>query len=274
MTDKEISKKELEDKISELTSIKRGLRRNFHDLINLLTATISLYNRFLGSHIKRVALLSKSFAQEMKYDKDTVYLVYYAGLLHDVGMVGMPERVIAALPKELDKEETAQYRQHPLISQRIVETVYDFKRVAAVVRSHHEDYNGTGFPDGLLRKEIPLGARILRLVNDYDLLLYKSRKGHQEAVEILREGGGPLYDPELADRFCGYLKKNAERYEQKPSLVSFTDLKEGMFINEDVILPNGLLLLPKGIILDRLTLKKIASFRDFFDDSHKIEVIA
>ncbi len=161
-----------QDLLEKMTQIKKTVRRNFQDMVNLLTSVISLSSPYLGGHLRRVAETGKAMADLLEIPKEDSYAVYYAGLLHDIGLMGLPETLLTS-PGGVQSEEAAEiYNNHPQIAADIVNTVYDLRRVGGLIRSHHEDYNGQGFPEGLKGKDIPAGARILRIVNDYDVHLY------------------------------------------------------------------------------------------------------
>ena len=276
MTEEEQKKvQELEDKIKTLRGLKKTLRRNFRDMVGLLTTTISQTNNFLGGHIKRVSFLSKAFAEYMRYDKDTIYRVYYGALLHDLGMVGYPEKIIISPESFLSETEQKLFSQHPLIGEKMISSAYDLRQTAKIIRSHHEEFGGDGFPDGLAGSEIPLGARITRLANDYDNFIYKSKIKASEAVEKLKERSGYIYDPKLATYFVKFIKTNVDKQESstKASGVPLNDLKQGMYISEDITLQNGMLLIPKGVILDASMLKKVQSFESLLDMNRVISVI-
>lgn len=268
--------KQLEDEVKRLKGLKKTLRRNFQDMVGLLTTTISQSNSFLGGHIKRVAVLSKSFAEYMRYEKDVVFRIYYGGLLHDIGMVGMPESLISAPSDKLKDKDLNMFKQHPLIGEKIISSAYDLKETSKIIRGHHEEFGGDGFPDGLAGAEIPIGARIVRLANDYDNAVYKNQIKASEAVKKITEQSGYIYDPKLAVYFTKFIKTNVEKQEQEStkSGLPLSDLKKGMYIAEDINLSNGMLLLPKGVILDNSMIEKIESFESLLDMKRIVSVVS
>jgi response regulator RpfG family c-di-GMP phosphodiesterase len=274
--DEEKKVKDLEDEIKRLKGIKKTLRRNFQDMVGLLTTTISQSNSFLGGHIKRVSVLSKSFAEYMRYEKDVVFRIYYGGLLHDIGMVGMPEHLISLASNNLDEKNEVLFRQHPLIGEKIISSAYDLKETALIIRGHHEEFSGDGFPDGLAGSEIPLGARIVRLANDYDNAIYKEQIKASEAVKKITERSGYIYDPKLAVYFTKFIKTNVDKQEHESTKTGLPmpELRKGMYIAEDINLTNGMLLLPKGVILDDSMIEKIESFESLLDMKRIISVVS
>ena len=245
-------------------------------MVGLLTTTISQSNTFLGGHIKRTAYLSKAFCEYMRYDKDTIFRVYYGALLHDIGMVGMNDRLISYPYENLNEQEQLLFRKHTLIGEKMISSAYDLKQTARIIRSHHEEFGGDGFPDGLAGSEIPIGARITRLANDYDNSIYKNKIKAAEAVEKIRDRSGYIYDPKLAVYFTKFIKTNVERQDSpsKPAGLPLSELKPGMYIAEDINLQNGMLLIPKGVILDDSMLEKVQSFESLLDMDRVISVIS
>ncbi len=267
-------KKKLSLKVEVLERAYKVIRKNFKDMVQLLIATVSLSNRFLGGHLKRVAEISRDIAITKGYDKDIKDLIYYSALLHDIGMVGMPERIILGNPDEFDAEDFALWKRHPVIGEDIIASAYSLKRIATVLRSHHEDFSGDGFPDRLRGKDIPLGARVIRIASDYDVYIFKYGLSPHEALERVKAGSSVKYDPEIVYTFESIMDKQLEKQSRIPKMVNINDLRAGMFLNTDIVLKNGLLLLPKGVILNSTMLEKLKSFSSLIDKRIKqVEVI-
>lgn len=276
MTEEELKQvQSLKEEIQSLRGIKKTLRRNFQDMVGLLTTTISQTNNFLGGHIKRVSVLSKSFAEYMRYDKDIIYRIYYGALLHDIGMVGYPENIISAPVSSLSEADLVLFKKHTLIGEKMISSAYDLRQTALIIRSHHEEFSGDGFPDGIAGSEIPIGARITRLANDYDNFIYKNKIKASEAVTKLKERAGYIYDPKLATYFIKFIKTNVDKQEKsaKPAGIPLTQLQAGMYMAEDICLQNGMLLIPKGVILDSIMLAKINSFESLLDMDRIVSIV-
>ncbi len=267
--------KALEERVESLRGLKKTLRRNFQDMVGLLVITISQSNNFLGGHIKRVAELSKSFSEYLRFDKETIFRIYYGALLHDLGMVGMPQEIVSGREKDLKESEIALYRKHPLIGEKMISTAYDLKQTARIIRGHHEEYGGDGYPDGTAGKEIPIGARLVRFTNDYDNYIFKNQIKASDAASMIKEQAGYIYDPSLARQFVEFIKQNVDKQEAADSAtaISIADLQTGMYIAENIVLQNGMLLIPKGLVLDDIMLGKIRSFDTLLDQDRKIAVV-
>jgi len=133
----------------------------------------------------------------------------YGAILHDIGKIGVPDQVLKK-PTGLEAQEWEIIRQHPLIGAKILEPVAHLTGAARIVRHHHERYDGTGYPDGLAGEAIPLGARILAVVDAYcaieDERVYKPARSREEAVAELKRCAGSQFDPHLVEIFLQLLE--------------------------------------------------------------------
>jgi response regulator RpfG family c-di-GMP phosphodiesterase len=257
------SLKENEELLKKATDLKKTvktLRRNFQGMVQLLTETIALDNLFLGSHLKRCAEMAKAFCEFLKLPKDIIYLNYYAALLHDIGLVGASSSVIENKYDKLNHEDKIIFDKHPILGFNIINSIYNLKRTAIIIRSHHENYDGTGFPDKLTGGEIPKESRVIHIINDYDINKFKYSLPTDEACSKIDSGSGILYDPELVNKFLSFISHFEEKKKGTSRSLNYEDLKPGMYLNQDVILSNGLLLIPSGVILDKIMIGKIQSF--------------
>ncbi len=247
-------------KASNLKHTVKTLRRNFQGMVQLLTETISLDNLFLGSHMRRTAEMTKAFCEFLKLPKDTVFLNYYAALLHDIGLVGSNSAIIEKSYDKLDNNDKTLFKEHPVVGYEIINSIYNLKRTAVIIRSHHENYDGTGFPDRLARREIPKESRIIHIVNDYDISKFKLSLSIKDSCSKIERGSGKLYDPELVNFFLSFISYFEKSNTGSAKSLNYEDLKPGMYLNQDILLSNGLMLIPSGVILDKGMIDKIHSF--------------
>ena len=140
-----------------------------------------------------------------------------AALLHDIGKLGIPDQLLHK-PGPLTADEYAQVKQHAVIGADILSAVPFTGALALIVRHHHENWDGTGYPDGLRGDAIPLGARVLAIVDCYDALTsdrpYRRSLSHERAMAMILERRGTMYEPELADAFLrivGELRQAPDR---------------------------------------------------------------
>ena len=257
--------------LKELKAVKKTVRRNFQDMVHLLTSAISLSSSFLGGHLQRVAETSRVLADALGLSKEESYIIYYAGLLHDIGLIGFSHDTLTNPEGPQTEQEKETYFRHPKTGEEILNTVYDLRRTAKIIRSHHENYNGEGFPDQRKGEDIPLGARILRIATDYDEFLYLQGYSSSQALDNIFVRGGQLYDPDLVEQFANLIRSQRSLTEEIKE-VSVEDLKEGQFLQDDIFLANSMLLIPRGMILNNIRLDKIHAFSELLPKRLKVRI--
>ena len=155
-------------------------------------------------HCGRMAALALDLGRAAGLAMETLEAIGYGAVLHDVGKIGVPEHVLLK-PGPLDEEDWAHMRRHPGIGATIVEPLQLGRLVAPIVRSHHERWDGGGYPDRLRGAEIPIGARVVAVVDAYDAITedrpYRPARTMDEARGEILSGAGSQFDPELADVF-------------------------------------------------------------------------
>jgi two-component system, cell cycle response regulator len=159
----------------------------------------------LDGHSCDVALLAETTAGRLGLDLDDVEAVRQAAQLHDIGKVAIPEAILHK-PGTLDDDEWAFMRRHSEIGERIIAEAPALTRVAAMVRASHERFDGGGYPDGLSRDEIPLGARIVAVCDAFDAMIterpYSAAMSPEDAERELRACAGSQFDPDVVEAFC------------------------------------------------------------------------
>ena len=157
-----------------------------------------------SSHSKRVSALCATIATEMQLGKDTVNQIKMAGLIHDIGKIGISETILNK-PGPLDEAEWEEMKKHPEASWRILNSVKEFTELADFVLEHHEKWDGSGYPRGLQGEKISLQARIIALADAYDAMTSKRsyRKGltKEEAITEIKKNAGTQFDPALCRIF-------------------------------------------------------------------------
>ena len=178
-----------------------------------LVRTIDRKDRHTGAHSKEMAALAQSLGKSLGLPRDVIEALHHAGLLHDVGKIGTPDYILKK-PGPLTPEERQIMQQHVVLSDLIVQGVPHLAHVAAAVRTHHERYDGTGYPGGLKGEQIPLVGRILAVVDAYSAMTmdrpYRKALTPDQAKEELRRGAGLQFDSELVDVFMDILAGEGE----------------------------------------------------------------
>jgi putative nucleotidyltransferase with HDIG domain len=164
----------------------------------------------MRGHSARVADLAATVASQLGLEDEEVEHVRVAGRLHDVGKIGTRE---AVLNKQgpLTPEEFEHVKQHVLIGSQILAPLPHLEHAIAMVRSHHERWDGTGYPDGLRGEEIPLGARIIGAAEVYDALCtsrpYQEKLAPEDAVKRMADLSGTVLDPKVYDALLGVVSR-------------------------------------------------------------------
>lgn len=168
-----------------------------------------------GDHILRMSHTSKALADGMALDKKFCEMILYASPMHDVGKIGIPDRILLK-PGRLDPEEMDIMKNHTIIGARILEgSSSEIVQMAEIISlSHHEKWDGSGYPQGLAGKDIPLEGRIVAVADVFDALLsarpYKKPFTIDQAIEILQQGRAAHFDPEVLDVFFACLEQILE----------------------------------------------------------------
>lgn len=185
--------------------VRRKNRENEQMLIHVvqtLAGTIDAKDKYTNGHSSRVADYSKEIAKRVGYKDYALSDIYMMGLLHDIGKIGIPDAVINK-PAKLTDEEYELIKKHPEMGARILQNITEKKELAVGARSHHERYDGTGYPDGLKGDAIPEQARIIAVADAYDAMTsyrsYRDPLPQQQVIHEIENGKGTQFDPRFAD---------------------------------------------------------------------------
>src|SRR5262245_31654964 len=173
-------------------------------LVRCLTAALDARDRYTWGHSERVARIAVRLAQAMDQTQAFQSELYLGGPLHDIGKIGVPDDLLRK-PGVLDPDEMALVREHVLIGDAIVSHVRQLAHLRAMVRNHHEQYDGNGYPDRLAGEAIPLPARILAVADSFDAMLsdrpYRRAIPPEQIEDIFWEGAGRQWDPAVVKAF-------------------------------------------------------------------------
>jgi putative nucleotidyltransferase with HDIG domain len=200
---------------SELALVNRNLKMRTSDLVDQqrslflstvksLVTAIDAKDEYTRHHSTRVTEFTLKIAKKMGFSDKELGDLELAALLHDVGKIGVPEHILNK-PGKLTDAEFKQIKEHPARGESILTPVIELKDIRKIVRSHHEQYNGSGYPDGLKGREIPLGARIMAIADTYDSITserpYRKAASHRFAVKEIIRCSGTQFDPEVVENF-------------------------------------------------------------------------
>ncbi|MBW8012224.1 MAG: GAF domain-containing protein [Chloroflexi bacterium] len=188
----------------ELATAYGELEAVYDQTLIALTAALDARDNQTEGHSLRVAQIAKTLGREIGLDSEQIKALERGALMHDIGKIGISDTILLK-PGPLDSHEWEIMRLHPEIGGRIVEGIPFFQKALPVIRSHHERWNGTGYPLGLTGETIPLLARIFAVADAYDALTsqrpYRGRLSSDDSIGYLKEQAGVLFDPEVVNTF-------------------------------------------------------------------------
>lgn len=282
----------LEEKVRERTEELRRtmgfleeaherLKKSFLTSIRVFSSLIEMREGPQAGHAQRVAEHARALAQRMNLAESDVQDVVFAALLHDIGKIGWPDSLMRKPFSALTSEERTEVVKHPIKGQTILMALEQLQEAAKLIRHHHERFDGKGYPDGLGGLDIPMGARILAVVNDYDAFqngsLVSKPMHAKKAMQYILETRGSRYDPLVVDAFAELLGETEhgranrqERVMDQPMLSA--QLKPGMVMARDLATQEGMLLLSKGNILSAGMIAQLINYEELEEKALTIYV--
>jgi diguanylate cyclase (GGDEF)-like protein len=198
---------------------------NEQSLLQTMSTMATFHDQDTQAHANRMIRLAEATMRVLGRSEDEITLLRLAARLHDIGKIGIPDAILHK-PGPLTQDEWGIMRRHPEIGQQILTQARgQFELVSHIIVAHHERWDGQGYPYGLAGQEIPLGARILSVVDSYDAMTsdrpYREALSEAKACEELQRGAGSQFDPQVANAFLQVLQAQA-------SLVSIVPASPGM----------------------------------------------
>ncbi|MBE0447611.1 MAG: diguanylate cyclase [Actinobacteria bacterium] len=187
----------------------------FLDMVRILAKAVDARDPYTRRHSQGVSAMASRLASKYGLDKKTVSQIKAAGILHDVGKIGMPDDILVK-PDKLTDEEISVIKNHPALSAQIIQST-SLKDMVPAIRAHHERWDGKGYPDGLKGEEIPLEARILAIADTFDAMTtdrpYRKALSIEDALIEIHKCAGTQFDPKLAETFLTMFSVSAGRVE-------------------------------------------------------------
>jgi diguanylate cyclase (GGDEF)-like protein/putative nucleotidyltransferase with HDIG domain len=188
--------------------------------IETLALAIEAKDQTTADHLKRVQIYSRELSKELGLSQDEERALQAASILHDVGKIAVPDYIISK-PGRLSPDEFEKMKIHPIVGAEIAERIEFPYPVAPIVRAHHEKWDGSGYPYGLRGEEIPIGARILSVVDCFDALAsdrqYRKALRLDEAMAVVAHEAGKSFDPQIAELLGRRYMELEEMAQAKPS---------------------------------------------------------
>ncbi|CAB3771001.1 chemotaxis protein CheY [Burkholderia sp. MSh2] len=255
---------ELGQTVLFLEAAQRDLKSSFTAMVQVCASMIELRCGDAGGYAMRVGEISRRLALSLELGELHAQDVYFAGLLHGIGKLSLPDELLRKPPGRMTAEEHGLFQQHPLRAQMVLMPVAQLHRVASIVLHQYERFNGRGTPDGLAGDSIPFGSRIVAVVRDFEGL----RKGDigaphsvEQALDAMRSQAGLRYDPRIVDRL-GELMRDPASLGIAASVASIksAQLRDGMQLADDLRTHRGVLLMTKGSVMSAHQIELVRRF--------------
>ncbi len=191
------------------TELHANLEQAYLQAVLALARAMDARDEYTGDHADRLASSAEAVAHRMGCPAGQIEHLRLGALLHDIGKIGVPDHILLK-PGKLDDDEWAVMKRHPEIGANILAPLRQLADVAPIVRGHHERFGGGGYPDGLVGEAIPLGARIICVVDSFGAMTddrtYRQAMTEAEAVEELRRCAGSQFDPDVVEALVAVLE--------------------------------------------------------------------
>ena len=266
----------LEDKVRQRTEELRvamdalahaheQLKKDYFTTLQVFANLMELRKGTMAGHSRRVAQLCRSIAHKMRLPESEAQTIETAALLHDVGKIGLPDRLLDMPYMELPYADRVEFDKHPLRAAAALMALDPLAGASVLIRHHREHYDGIGNPSGQRGESLPLGARILMVASDFDALqqglISRDKLSIEQALAMIVSGSNTRYDPIVVDVFRE-LMSHASSYGKIETefLATSVQLHEGMMLTRDVVTSNGMLLLLKGAMLNADHIREIREY--------------
>jgi PAS domain S-box-containing protein/putative nucleotidyltransferase with HDIG domain len=197
--------------LKDVNRAHKELQDIYYELLLAFSTAIDAKSPWTRGHSERVTRYATMIAREMGVDGNDLDNLRIAGLLHDIGKIGTYD-VILDKPSNLTDDELSIVKMHPVNGEKILRPIKGLKRILPIVRSHHERWDGKGYPDGLKGEDIPLLARILFVADSYDSMTsdrpYRPSPGREYAISELKRCAGTQFDPDIVEAFLRVIERD------------------------------------------------------------------
>lgn len=205
------------ERTKQLAAKNTELRTAYVQTIRALAEAVDAKDAYTRGHSERVGVYASRIAREMTMRKEMIERVYIAGLLHDVGKIGIPDAIITK-PARLSEDEYEQIKQHPAIGAKILEPVEFLRNIVPCVRHHHEWFDGStrGYPDRLRGDQIPLPSRVILVADTVEAMTsdrpYRKGMPIESVVRELHKYSGSQFDPTVVEAFLRLLEREGDSF--------------------------------------------------------------
>lgn len=255
---------ELNQTMQFLEAANEKLKQSFITSVRVFSNLIEMRHPGKVGHARRVAELARSLAQRMGMNATEVQDTFIAGLLLDIGKIGLPDHLLDRPFNSLSPDERGEVVKFPVKGQLALMALEQLQGAAKLIRSHRERFDGTGYPDRLAVLNSPLGSRILSVAEDYDTAMigtaYAKPLKHAEALLFIQDGKGLRYDAMVVDTLLREMGASRSSDSSTDMALRSGQLKPDMVITRELMSHTGDMLLSKGHVLTEQNIEQIRGF--------------
>ncbi|MFT6913835.1 MAG: response regulator RpfG family c-di-GMP phosphodiesterase [Motiliproteus sp.] len=269
---------ELQQVADMLDLAYQQLADSYQGTIQVFSGLISMREALSGRYAQKVAELAKTMAKALGLTDEETRHIYFAGLLHELGKLGLPDNLLGQPIYSLNPEDLKKYRYHPVDGQAALMAVEELQLTATLIGTYEEYYDGTGFPKGLKGRDIPIGARILSIAKDY--YGYKTGKllprplSTRAALGEIQRHSHKLYDPALVDLLGVLVERRLAAAETLQEVKLGTkELVAGMKLARNLYNISDMLLLTKGRVLNEMLIRKLVQLEKHEGHGYEVYVL-
>jgi response regulator RpfG family c-di-GMP phosphodiesterase len=251
--------KSLEQKRQKLDALNAELGARYENSLELCRRILTAFDPILGGQAKSLVEIAAKMAESGHFGADDRRALCSAARLCDLGLIGVPRELLRSFrraPERLSERERAMLHNHPIYSQTLAALVDPRLDLAETIRSHHENFDGTGYPDGIEGKAIPWPARCLAVA----VAFVESDRPKQATIEAILAASGTTFDPEAVRLFLRIT--NLMQLPRQVREILLGELAPGMVLASGIYSPHGLLLVGEGQPLGPATISKILNHND------------
>ncbi|PYS97405.1 MAG: hypothetical protein DMF50_00850 [Acidobacteria bacterium] len=220
LADLQVRNQQLSVANQDLLQARRDLETSYIQTVESLAVALEAKDRYTAGHSQRVARFALLIGRSLGLPKDDVEIIGQVALLHDIGKIGMLDKILNK-PSNLSPEERETIKGHPVLGAQILAPVRTFEKHVAGIKHHHEMFDGTGYPDGLKGKDIPIAARIVCLADAFDAMTstrpYRVGLPLEFAIKEMHKMAGRQFCPECVDAFVRVLQTSGAKDAALPS---------------------------------------------------------
>ena len=246
----------------ELNRRYTAAKRNYFQTIKMFANLIETFDEDLGGHSKRVAKFSLRLAKRFPdFSEADLRTLESAGLLHDIGMMGLPNEMASKRRVEMNSDEMHLYQTHPIAGEIVLDEIEFLRPVAKLVRAHHEQFNGRGFPDGIDGSKMPPLTKILAGAVLYDDLVHKWKTPLDDIPDRLQRLRGYQLEPAMVDHLLEINVEDIKKEGENDLLeIALDDLRDGMILAKNIRRDGGALVMPAETVLTGHMIDKLVKF--------------